>query len=81
MGGRKWTASIRVFEKTESFPERIKASAKYSPFRSCYTHVRGFGKCDSITNLEEVDLSETLRKIERHTPNSCCYESFVDSEV
>jgi hypothetical protein len=33
-------------------------------------HVRWFGKCDSITNLEEVDLSKTLRKIKRHTLNA-----------
>jgi hypothetical protein len=43
---------LPLFEKTESFPRS----------RENYGHVRGFGKCDSITNLEEADLSETLRK-------------------
>ncbi|KAN0076133.1 hypothetical protein V8E54_006275 [Elaphomyces granulatus] len=33
-------------------------------------HVREFGKRDSNANLEEVDLSETLRKIESHAPNT-----------
>ena len=33
-------------------------------------YVQEFGKWDSITNLEEVDLSATLRKIEEYAPNT-----------
>ena len=59
---------LPLFEKTESFPERIMASAVN--VAALNRHVREFGKWDSITNLEEVDLSATLRKIEEYAPNT-----------
>jgi hypothetical protein len=57
---------LPLFEKSESFPESIMASATNIRRSDLATlnHVRAFGKC------EEVGLSETLRKIERHTHNS-----------
>jgi hypothetical protein len=60
---------IHCFHRAMPFPRELWQTL---PIFSAPTlnHVRGFGKCDSITNLEEVDLSETLRKIERYTPNS-----------
>jgi len=64
---------LPLFEKTESFPERIMASAVNiirSDLAALNRHVREFGKWDSITNLEEVDLSATLRKIEEYAPNT-----------
>jgi len=62
---------LPLFEKTESFPERIMASAVNiirSNLAALNRHVREFGKWDSITNLEEVDLSATLRKSMRLIP-------------
>ena len=41
-----------------------------APIFLTLNHVWGFVKCDSITNPEEVDLSETIRKIERHALNT-----------
>jgi hypothetical protein len=64
---------LPLFEETQSFPERVMASAANiirSDLATLNRHVREFGKWDSITNLEEVDLSETLRKIKRHAPNT-----------
>ena len=64
---------LPLFEKTESFPERVMASAASiirSDLATLNRHVREFGQWDSTTNLEEVELSETLRKIERHAPNT-----------
>jgi hypothetical protein len=64
---------LPLFEKTESFPERVMASAAYiirSDLATLNRHVREFGKWDAITNLEDVHLSETLRKIESHAPNT-----------
>lgn len=64
---------LPLFEKTESFPERVMASAVdiiRSDLATLNRHVREFGKRDSNANLEEVDLSETLRKIESHAPNT-----------
>jgi hypothetical protein len=64
---------LPLFEKTESFPERIMTSAVNiirSDLTTLNRHVREFGKWDSITNLEEVDLSATLRMIEEYAPNT-----------
>jgi hypothetical protein len=64
---------LPLFEKTESFPERVMASAANiirSDLATLNRHVREFGKWDAITNLEDVPLSETLRKIESHAPNT-----------
>jgi hypothetical protein len=46
MEGKKWTP---LFEKTESFPERIMASTANVPRSDLATlnHVRGFVKSDS----------------------------------
>ena len=65
MGGRKWIASI-IRE------DRILSRENYAAniLSSDLATLRGFGKWDSITNLEEVDISETLRKIGRHAPNT-----------
>jgi hypothetical protein len=64
---------LPLFEKTKSFPERMMASAVNiirSDLATLNRHVQEFGKWDSITNLEEVDLSATLRKIEEYAPNT-----------
>jgi hypothetical protein len=55
MGGRKWTASI-IREDRILSRENYGKRRQYSPILN---HVRGYGKCDSITNPEEVNFSET----------------------
>jgi len=64
---------LSVFEKTESFQERV-ATSTVKVIRSelavLNTEVKMFGRFDPTVNLEELNLQDVLRSIEEHAPNT-----------